>query len=196
MSDASAFAAFVAPWRQAVPALALAEAFASAGDRDALLARVVLLFECCDAVWRVSEAQVGLAKLGWWAEEWSLIRSGRSLHPLAAALRVQSATAPLLRLGQELETATVADAYARWLAYEAIADEFARGFYAEDSLPFAGFRHLAELLVISRHRFALRQGRSLAVLALPRDWRARLQLPGDAEALEADLEENYGDAKW
>ncbi len=183
MTDPQAFAAFIAPWRQTFTALALAELFASDGEAQPLLARAVLLLDCCDAAWRVADARVGIAKLGWWAEEWPAIQSGHGRHPLAAFLRPGPGMAPVAALWRELDAQGVADEAARFAAYEAIADQFARSFHLPDSAHFAGFRHAAEVLVIGRHLAALMAGQELAVAALPRDWRARHQLQTAADWL-------------
>ncbi|MGD9584631.1 MAG: hypothetical protein AB7V26_13315 [Lysobacterales bacterium] len=180
MTEPQAFKAFIAPWRQTFPALALAELFASGGEAEPLLARTVLLLECCDAAWRVSDTRVGTAKLGWWAEEWPAIQRGQGGHPLAVALRPLPGAAPVAVLWRELDAQGAADETARFAAYAAIADDFARAFHRPESRHFAGFRFLAEVLSIGRHLAAVRVGQSLAVAALPRDWRARHQLQADA----------------
>lgn len=179
MTDLETFTAQIAPWRQRFPALALAELFASAGEAPTLLARTVLLLDACDAAWQVGDARVGMAKLGWWAEQWPAIQSGQGPHPLTPFLKPASASAPFVALWHELSAQGLDDLAARHSAYAAIADEYALAFHAPDSAQFAGFRQLALVLVIGRHVAALWAGRELAVAALPRDWRARHQLGAD-----------------
>ncbi len=176
----AAFAEFVAPWRAAFPALELASLYAEPAEADRLLARAVLLMECCDAVWRASDSKVTAAKLGWWAEEWTRMRSGAARHPLAQALAPASDNAPLYALLREAEGSPGCDDWsARLSAHSQVAAEFARAFAPADAVGSAANEAIAlcwTALVSGRHLAALASGQPPALQATPLSARARHQL--------------------
>jgi hypothetical protein len=179
MTDA-AFEAFVAPWRQTFPALALAELYASPDEATTLLARAVLIMEWCDAIWRASDERVTTAKLGWWAEEWERALVGQGQHPISTHLRAAPVSAPLLKLLREREGITLDDWQARVDAYQSIGAEFASAFAATGAGALAW-----SVLVASRHLAALWSAHMPAISTVPMNIRARHQLTtGPANATE------------
>ncbi len=176
----AAFAEFVAPWRAAFPALELASLYAEPAESDRLLARAVLLMEFCDAVWRASDSKVTAAKLGWWADEWTRMRSGTARHPLAQALAPAGDNAPLYALLSETEGSTGCEDWnARLSAHGQIAAEFARAFAPADAVGSAANEAITlcwTALVSGRHLAALASGQGPALQATPLSARARHQL--------------------
>ncbi|MDZ4812339.1 MAG: hypothetical protein SGI99_06935 [Pseudomonadota bacterium] len=186
---AATFSSFIAPWRDAFPALALAELYASRDEAARLLARSVLVMEWCDAIWRASDERVTSAKLGWWAEEWERILLGQGQHPISAHLRLETVAVPLLNLLRERENIQIADWPERYTAYTRIGAEIAGAFAPERSNPSES-RAPEQIqvgtqcwtaLVASRHLAALWSAQSAALSSTPLDARARHQiLPGNA----------------
>jgi len=185
----TAFAAFAAPWRAAFPALALAEVFASTDEQPRLLARSLWVMEAADAIWKVSDAGIGSAKLGWWHQEWQRAAQGIGAHPLSGPLAIVGSVSPLAVLLQEQEAAPPADGEARWQRYRQLAESLTQAFSADHagagSAPDPAERLLWMTLLGSRHLAALWQGAALAVAALPLDLRAGLQLATNAGAGDA-----------
>jgi hypothetical protein len=178
--NADRFGQFIAPWRITFPALALAELYASPGESERLLARSILVMECCDAVWRAGDERVTTAKLGWWAEEWERALAGQAQHPISAHLQSAPVAAPLLNLLREREGIVLDDWQARVDAYRAIGAEFARAFSAANTAALCW-----TALAASRHLAALWSAHAPAIAMLPMDIRARHQLAtGSANATQ------------
>ncbi len=185
---AATFNSFIAPWRGAFPALALAELYASRDESARLLARSVLVMEWCDAIWRASDERVTSAKLGWWAEEWERILLGQGQHPISAHLNVATVAVPLLNMLRERENIQIADWPDRYTAYRRIGAEIATAFAPERSNPSQP--HAPEqlqvgtqcwtALVACRHLAAVWSAQSAALTSVPLDARARHQIqPGN-----------------
>lgn len=191
---AATFEAFVAPWRNIFPALALAELYASPDEAARLLARSVLVMEWCDAIWRASDERVTTTKLGWWAGEWERILLGQGQHPISAHLQVASVAAPLKNLLREREGSEIAHWSDRHVAYAEIGAELAAAFapasksssqkQAPEQPQVAAQCWTA--LVASRHLAAVWSAHTAALTSAPLDARARHQLrPDGAEPVSA-----------
>lgn len=184
----SHFDEFVGAWRAQFPALALAEIFAAAEEAPSLLARAILAMEFCDAIWRVSDQNVGAVKLRWWAEELQRTVVVKGIHPLSLHLRIRTDSNPLLAFFEELEVASYADTETRFAAYQKIADGLVSAFSVpsnNQALSDAASQTLWLALIVSRHVAAVSNGAALAVAALPLDLRARFEIA--ATAIDSDL---------
>lgn len=65
---------------------ALVEVFVPPPERAAFRALLVSWFEFRDLLYATGEPEVGLARLGWWREEWARLAEGRARHPLTTRL--------------------------------------------------------------------------------------------------------------
>ncbi len=81
-------------WRDQDPALRLAEVYA---ESDAWVIASSVYFELAECLFRIAEAHVREAKLGWWVEEVSHYADGQPRHPLSRALHLHQASAQNLR---------------------------------------------------------------------------------------------------
>lgn len=99
---------FTERWRDQDPALRLAEVYAE--DHGWVIASA-LYFELAECLFRIDQAHVREAKLGWWVEEVSHYAAGGPRHPLSRALRQLGVGAQTLR-ELVLAAATLLDAAA------------------------------------------------------------------------------------
>lgn len=175
----SQFDEFVGSWRAQFPALALAEVFASVDEAPSLLARAVWAMECCDAIWRVSDQNVGTVKLRWWVEELQRAVVDKGIHPLSLHLRIRADSNPLFPFFEEFEVASYVDIGTRLAAYQKMAHGLATAFSVEsdnDPMGDTSSRTVWLALIVSRHVAAVSKGAALAVAALPLDFRARFEV--------------------
>lgn len=184
-ADFADFAAFIEPWRAVFPALALAEVFASVDEQPNLLARSIWVMETADSLWKVSDATIGSAKLGWWHEEWQrAAQLAGGAHPLSASMGITGSASPMAAFLSELEDSAPANSEWRWRRYQQLATALTKAFSAHADRATTDMDPAAVLLwtalLCSRHLAALWQGATLAVAALPLDLRADLQLATDA----------------
>lgn len=77
---------YLAPWRKAEPACAVASLFLRPDERVRFGAFAALQREWLKTAREVGEPQVAAAKLGWWREEVERALQGQSRHPLAQSL--------------------------------------------------------------------------------------------------------------
>ena len=81
-----ALSSFEEKWSLAHPELPLALRFENVQARPLVSALACLSFEIGLAAFRVVEAEVASSKLRWWADELSLLSSGKVRHPLTQVL--------------------------------------------------------------------------------------------------------------
>jgi len=91
---------FIAKWREHWPEWVIAEVFIPAAQRPLAAAWFALLHELTRAAWALEPAP-GLAKLGWWQDEFIGWAKGIRRHPLGEVLLAQ----PLPLPWRELATA-------------------------------------------------------------------------------------------
>lgn len=174
--NTEAFESYIASWRATFPALALAELYASAGESRRLLARSALVMEWSDAVWQVSDERVTESKLGWWAEEWARIHAGEGRHPLAAALDLPSAVAPLKAWIGEQRAAAAENWDRRVQELIELGRSTAQGFASNPAQVDHATALAFAVLIASRFLAAVAAARPLALSRLPMDARAQHQI--------------------
>lgn len=107
--SADAFSSQVEKWTVVQPELALALRFADAAARPVVAALACLDHEIAHAATHITERDVALAKLNWWADELAALAAGAPRHPLTQAL---AGHAPLQEIPVAQWRSTVAAAAA------------------------------------------------------------------------------------